>query len=135
MTEGPDDVEDGVAGLETVHQLGGLADSLDDEGDGARVRVGARDRERDSLAAVVQADDDELSRELLARDARRDDAEQLDVGGEEPGFVNGEHRPRVRGQGSGFRNVVQVLADEWLTEYWQFPRHAYGSGGASPRVP
>jgi len=97
---------------------------LDDEDDGAVIGVGAGDGERDALAVVVEAHDHELPRLLLPGDARRDDAEQLDVGGEKPSFADGVHESGVRVQGSGFRKEVQVLTSDWPTEQPQLSRQA-----------
>src|SRR5574341_217738 len=44
-----------------LHLLGGLADRLDDEGDGSLGAVKIRERERDALALRVRHDDDELA--------------------------------------------------------------------------
>ena len=86
LPERADHVADRVAGSEGVQQLRRLADALDDDRDVPALGVRVRDRERDALAVLVDADDDELAGLALARDAGGLDAEELDVGGEEACF-------------------------------------------------
>ena len=91
LAERPDDVENAVAGFERVEKIGGLADRLHDNVDRAFFRVGALDGERNALACVVDPDDDELPRPLLARDARRFDGKALDSRGDELSMDDFEH--------------------------------------------
>jgi hypothetical protein len=96
LAEGPDHVEDGVARLEGVEELRGLADALDHDRDVAAVGVRVGDRDRDPLAALVDAEDDELARLPLAGDAGSLDPEELDVRGDEAGFAYGKHGRTIR---------------------------------------
>ncbi len=57
VAERADDVEDGVARLKAVQQRGGFADGLHHDGDGARLRIGALDGERNALALFMQAEE------------------------------------------------------------------------------
>ncbi len=54
-------------------------------------RDGAGDGQRDALALLMEADDDELSSLALAGDARGLDTEELDFRGKEMGFDDLEH--------------------------------------------
>src|SRR5262249_42201820 len=89
-------VEEGVAGLEEVHELGRLANPLDDEGDGPAPGVAIGDGQRDALAPGVDADDDELPGLALRGHPGRLDHEALDVGSEEPGLHDAKHRQPSR---------------------------------------
>ena len=91
MAERADDVENGVARFKAVEQRGGFADGLDDDGDGAGRGIGALDGERNALAFFVKAENDELSRPLLAGDARRLNGELPDVEAGSAGFDDPEH--------------------------------------------
>ena len=86
VAEGTDDVENAVAGLEAIEQRCGLADGLHGEGHGSGGGIGAFDGERNALATLAQADDDELSGALLASDARRLDGELPDFEADVAGF-------------------------------------------------
>src|ERR1019366_3301327 len=91
LAQRPDNVEDAVAGLERVEKICGLADRLHDDVDRAFFRIGAFDGERDTLAFLVDPDNDELPRPLLACDARRLDNEALDSRGDELCVDDFEH--------------------------------------------
>ncbi len=71
MAERANDIENGVARFKAVEQRGGLADRLHHDGDGTGGRIGAFNGERNALASFVQAENKELSRPLLASNARR----------------------------------------------------------------
>ena len=91
VAEGADDVEDGVAGLKAVEQRGGFADGLHDDSDSARGGIGGLDGEWNALALLMQAKNEELSRLLLAGDARRLNDKLLDIESDGPGFHNPVH--------------------------------------------
>ena len=57
-------------GSSATSSCGALADRLDDQRDGARVRVGVGDGQRDALGALAAAHDDELAGLADLRDAR-----------------------------------------------------------------
>ncbi len=79
LSQWPHDVQNRIARFERVHQVRGFADRLNDQSDGAFIRVGALDCERNSLAIFVQTHDDELPWTLFAGDAGRFDLKLLDV--------------------------------------------------------
>ena len=69
--QGADEVLDGVAHLEGREHGCGLAEDLEDEGDGAVDVVLIGDGERGAFAGLVHAEDDELSGVDLAGYGRR----------------------------------------------------------------
>jgi hypothetical protein len=71
MAEWADHIEDRVSCFEAVEEGCGFANGLHDDGDGAGGRIGAFDGERDALAILTDAQNDELSGPLFARNARR----------------------------------------------------------------
>ena len=89
--ERTDNVEDGVAGLQTVEQRSGFADGLGNDGDGSGSGVGGFDGEGDALALVVEAEYDELAGALLARNARRFHDELPDIEPDAAGFHDSVH--------------------------------------------
>ena len=99
LAQRPDQVEDRIAGVQHVEQLGRLADALDDDRDRPLLRVGIGDGQRDALAVGVQPEDDELAGLPLPGDARRLDDEPLDIGREKLGLDDRKHavEPRQRG--------------------------------------
>jgi hypothetical protein len=91
LSEGTDDIEDGLAFPEGVEELRGLADALDHDRDVAPLGVRVGDRDRDALAVVVDPEDHELARLALAGDPGGLDPEELHVGSEEACFEYLEH--------------------------------------------
>ena len=69
--ERPRHVADDVTHREDAEVAARLAHGLDDERDGAGLRVGIGDRQRDALGALVPPDDDELARLADLGDACR----------------------------------------------------------------
>ena len=61
MSERPDDIQNGVPGLQCDQFARAFADGLDDQRDGSRVRIGVGDGQRNSLGAVLEPDDDKLA--------------------------------------------------------------------------
>ena len=74
-----DDVGNGLARLHRGQQRRGLADALDDQADRPGLGVGVGDGQRDSLAPVGGADDDELPRAADGGDPRGLDFQSNDV--------------------------------------------------------
>ena len=86
-----DDIEDRVARLEHVQQPGRLAYGLHDNGDGAGLGISVGQREGDTFARIVEANDDELAGALFFGDPRRFDLEQLDASRDVSRSDDGEH--------------------------------------------
>ena len=76
--EGADEVGDIVALLNGVEHLRGAAGGLHHDGDGALFSVPARYGDGDTLALLIQTEDDELTRLRMLCDKRSFDLEQAD---------------------------------------------------------
>ncbi len=104
QSERPDEVGETVAGLVAIPHLPcGLAQRLDDEGDGSLVAVEVGDGERDPLASLVQADHHEVSRLGRLRHVRREHLPQEGGVGKRVAADD-----RVHGQYLLVRLVVQL---------------------------
>ena len=75
-----------------------LACRLHDDADGAALGIGVLDGDRNALALLVDPQDDELSRLLFARDARRFNDEPLDARRKELCVDDFEHRRSTTGK-------------------------------------
>jgi hypothetical protein len=80
LAEGPDHL-DRVPLLHGAHLHRRLADLLDDQGDGARLRVGVGDGQRNPLPVIVEEHDHELTGAVLAGHLRRAHQVALELGG------------------------------------------------------
>ena len=65
-----DNVQQVLARFHSAQHLGGAANHLNDQGDGALFSVIVRDGQRHALALLIDAEDDKLSRENLFSDKR-----------------------------------------------------------------
>ena len=88
-----------VALIHFAERHGRRADLLENDRDRTRLAVEVRDRQRDALAVLAHAQDDELTRLGLARYMRRIDHHQLGVRVERLLFQNLIH--------------VSLLIDPW----------------------
>jgi hypothetical protein len=91
MTERSNDVEDGVACLKAVEHGSRFSNRLDGDGYGACFRIGRLDGEGNAFTLIMQSQNEELSRPLLASDARRFNDELPDIETDGPGLLNFEH--------------------------------------------
>ena len=89
--QGADKIQQGVPLLQGVEQQGGLAHLLEDDGDGAFLRVGAGDGQGNAFAGLVHPQDDELPGLGLAGDEGRLDIHPGDGGIEGAFMDNGIH--------------------------------------------
>jgi hypothetical protein len=101
LAERADESRTRVACFKAVEQRGGLAHGLDHNRDGSGSRIGALDGERDALAIFLNAQNDELTWPLLARNARCRQHELPDVETGRAGFHNPEHSSTPFGRRAG----------------------------------
>src|ERR1039457_3405004 len=78
-TKRPNNVQDRIARVQLVKQLGRLANALHNDRNGAVRWIGISDGQRDAFAVLVNANNGELAGLLLPRDAWSHDTEQFDV--------------------------------------------------------
>src|ERR1039458_10350070 len=78
-TKRTDYIEDRIARVQSVKQLGRLAYALHNDRNGAVRWIGISDGQRDAFAVLVNANNDELAGLLLPCDAWSHDTEQFDV--------------------------------------------------------
>ena len=76
------DVGETVADLEIRHAFGLCADDSENDGDDPFFAVIVTNCERDALAFIINADDEELSGHCLAGNERRNDLHAPDIGSE-----------------------------------------------------
>jgi hypothetical protein len=93
LAQRANDVEDCVASIQGIEQVSGLAYGLDDDIDGAALRIGILNRQWYALALLVDAHDDELPGPLFPGDARRFDNETFNSGRQKLRVYDFEHNP------------------------------------------
>ena len=101
-------VEDGIAGLERIQQVGGLPGRLHHDVDGALLRTRVLDGDRNPLALLINPQDDELPRLLLARDAGRFDNKAFDPRRKKLCMDDFEHRRSIRRMNADSRIVFGI---------------------------
>src|SRR5581483_434854 len=91
LTERADYVKNAVTAFKRVQKVSSLADRLNNNVDSPLVRIRSLDGERNPLAFFIDANDNELTRALLAGNSWSLDYETLDSGGNELRVDDFEH--------------------------------------------
>src|SRR5208283_458355 len=90
------DIQNAVACIQGVKQVGGLASRLHHNANRARLGIGMLDSDRNPLTLLVESKDYELPRLLLTCNARRLDDKPLDARRKELSVQNFEHVSPLR---------------------------------------
>ena len=91
LTQRADEIQQRVALVQRIELHGRVANFLEDDGDSALLAVVTGNGQRDAFAFLINAEDDELARQRLARYQRRFDFHERDCFIQHTLFDNGKH--------------------------------------------
>ena len=91
LTQRADEIQQCVALVQRIELHGRVADFLEDDGDSALLAVVTGNGQRDAFAFLINAEDDELPWQRLARHQRRFDFHERDRFIQHTLFDNGKH--------------------------------------------